>query len=270
MVHIEAALDIGHVCLSMAKWTPEQNFRLPSWAPDWERNQLQLLLNHPKSSFCSSSRPATAIQATLGSPEVLTVAGSHVDSIAEIACCLPPRRRCDHYNVDGANILIFDEWFEFVKEKVDRAKRRGATETDALVQFVETVQAKGCNTIWTPSASTDLPSSVERAREFIDFLEDEEGAEPTAKLRLFYAACYPAHGRKLGITRRGRFGLFPEEAKCGDSVFILDGVRVPIILRARDQTGQNLFNIGESYVNGLMMGERELPSDFKLTGMRLY
>ncbi|KAK8121835.1 hypothetical protein PG984_010505 [Apiospora sp. TS-2023a] len=261
-VYTRAAIDIRHVCLSFAKRIPKRGSQWPSWVPDWKSNQVQLLLNHHKSSFCSSSVPPTAVSLSLGlySPGTLFV-GSHVDVIAETACYLPRRRHCDHYNVDGANILIFDEWFEFVKERVRKSKRRGGRDLDALIQFVETVQAKGCNTIWTPSASNDLSTSVERAREFIDFLEDED-AEPTPELRLFYAACYPAHGRRLGITRSGRFGLFPEKARRMDIVSIMDGYRVPIILRKK---GESFISIGESYVNGLMMGEGELQSDFKRT-----
>ncbi|KAK8075658.1 Heterokaryon incompatibility protein 6-OR allele [Apiospora hydei] len=176
--YTRAALELGHVCLSLARWTPKQDPDLPSWAPDWKSSQVRLLLSHRKSSFCASSRPATTVRADLDSPGTLLVAGSSVDLLAEIACCLPPRRHCDHYNVGDVNILIFDEWFEFVKDRIDRRKGRRATEVDALVQFVETVQAKGCNTIWAPSALADESSNVEGAREFIEFL-NSEGAEPT-------------------------------------------------------------------------------------------
>ncbi|KAK8016924.1 hypothetical protein PG993_015113 [Apiospora rasikravindrae] len=263
--YTRAELEIGHICLSLARWTPKQDPNLPSWAPDWGSSQVRLLLSHRKSSFCASSRPAATTRTDPYSPGALLVAGSSVDFVAEIACCLPPRRHCDHYNIAGVNILIFDEWFEFVKDEIDRRKARRATEVDALVQFVETVQAKGCNTIWAPSSLEDKSSNIERAREFIEFLNSEE-AESTVELRLFYAACYPAHGRRIGFTRKGRLGLFPEEARRGDVVTILDGCKVPIILRER---GQSFINIGESYVNGLMMGEGELQSDFERTEFRI-
>ncbi|KAK7914009.1 heterokaryon incompatibility protein-domain-containing protein [Apiospora marii] len=258
-----AALVIGHVRFSLTTCIPQAAHKLPSWVPDWRYGQTRLLLNHPKSSFGASLLPDTFVIPDLndGLTVELKISGYQVDIVVETSCYLPPRRHCDHYDVYGADILHFDEWFAFVKGIVGRQRRSEPAETDEfLLQFMDTVQARGCNTIWEHSMPVDRASRIERARQFVDFFDCED-MNITPELRLFHAACFPAHGRRIGVTRKGRLGLFPEVTERGDIVAILDGCKVPIILRKIAGEDERFKNIGESYVNGLMMGEMDSQTD---------
>ncbi|KAK3998035.1 heterokaryon incompatibility protein-domain-containing protein [Cladorrhinum sp. PSN332] len=69
---------------------------------------------------------------------------------------------------------------------------------------------------------------------------------------------YIAHAtnRRVGVTEKSRACLLPRLADVGDKVVLLEGGRVPVILRPRgdDLIGPMEF-IGEAYVRGVMKGE---------------
>jgi hypothetical protein len=70
-------------------------------------------------------------------------------------------------------------------------------------------------------------------------------------------------GRVLFCTRGGRLGLGPQSSgkdpKCKDEVWILQGAKVPFILR---HGGDYRYRVvGEAYVHGVMYGERSVRPD---------
>lgn len=58
--------------------------------------------------------------------------------------------------------------------------------------------------------------------------------------------------RRLAITEKGRLGMAPSRAQKGDSVMVLYGCNIPVLLR--DRGGKFEF-VGECYVDGFMDGE---------------
>ena len=65
-------------------------------------------------------------------------------------------------------------------------------------------------------------------------------------------------GRKFFITKSGRFGLGPKDAKLGDRMAVIVGSSVPFVLRNTgvNETGKETWQlIGECYVHGVMKGE---------------
>ncbi|KAL5329271.1 hypothetical protein ACEPPN_002782 [Leptodophora sp. 'Broadleaf-Isolate-01'] len=60
--------------------------------------------------------------------------------------------------------------------------------------------------------------------------------------------------RRLFRTREGYVGLAPDNVEYGDKLYILDGARVPFLLR-----GNRL--VGEAYVHGIMHGELLIDDD---------
>jgi hypothetical protein len=147
--------------------------------------------------------------------------------------------------------MVFDEWFDFAKIQIKRFRRVPVSEMEVLLLYADTIQARGCNSIWEPSTPPGADRLATQTLNFMDFLDDEN-AEETMETRLFYASCFPSHGRRFGITERGFFCLVPNEAKRGDLVCIPHGNKVPLVFRKADDRFRNL---GECYVNGLMTGE---------------
>jgi hypothetical protein len=179
--------------------------------------------------------------------------------VLKVSSYLPPRRHFDHYNVDGANIIVFDEWFEFATHHTNRFRRKLLSEVEVLLQYADTIQARGCNSIWESNTPRDANHLAKKTRDFIHFLRDEI-EEATMDIRLFYAACFPSHDRRFGVTKRGYFCLVPQETRQGDLVCIPYGNMVPIIFRGQ---GRQFKNLGEAYINGLMSGEGEVLDGLK-------
>lgn len=243
--YLRAASALGVLSLSLAKG-PSLTLPTTSWVPDWNATRDHLLLSQSDTRFTGSPEIQPDVFTDLPR-RALQCRGIVADRIKKTCSWLPPRRPCDHY-ILGGNSTLFDEWFEFAKGHARRSKRSPYDETKLLFQFAETIQARGANTIW--ETEWDESSISNRMRNFLEFLnEEEEDAAVTLETRLFYAACFPSHGHRFGITERGYYCLLPQEAKPADLVCIIYGNNVPILLRQHTSHYQNL---GECYVNGLM------------------
>lgn len=70
-------------------------------------------------------------------------------------------------------------------------------------------------------------------------------------MRLELAVCF---GRRIGVTKGGRLGIFPAAAAEGDVVAIFYGGLVPYAMR-RCKQGSVYNFLGECYVDGMMDGE---------------
>lgn len=60
--------------------------------------------------------------------------------------------------------------------------------------------------------------------------------------------------RKLVRTARGYFGMAPMTVDVGDEVALLEGGRLPFVLRKRESS-PNWELLGDCYVHGIMSGE---------------
>jgi hypothetical protein len=227
-----------------------------SWIANWNPRTTRFLLNHPASSFSASGRqnvdqPSVQVwrsdDGTL--PFYGRCMGFVVDVIRSTSDYLPPRRHCDHYNVSD-HCLFFANWYDFAKEHSDRA------ENDLLLEYADTIQARGCGHLWEDAEITPQ-DRIQKAWAFLDFLSDENADESgiTNSIRLFHAACFPSHDRRFAVTRKGRFCLVPKNIQSGDLVCIPHNSRVPYIFRPRME-GHGFVNIGETFVHGIMHGQK--------------
>ncbi|CAI9634500.1 unnamed protein product [Alternaria burnsii] len=229
---------------------------LRSWIVDWETRTKRFLLNHPASSFSASETLDTEQLSVSYEQPPGTVAarlmrckGFIVDAVRRTSDYLPPRRHCDHYNVND-HCLFFANWYDFAKEHSNRA------ENDLLLEYADTIQARGCGHLWEDADITPQ-DRIQKARAFLDFLSDEDAdeADITNSIRLFHAACFPSHDRRFAITNKGHFCLVPKNTQSGDLVCIPHNSRVPYIFRPRME-GHGFINIGETFVHGIMHGHK--------------
>lgn len=61
-------------------------------------------------------------------------------------------------------------------------------------------------------------------------------------------------GRQFAVSKMGRAMVVPGEARAGDAVVVLEGGRVPYLMRGEGEGGRYRL-VGEGYVQGVMMGE---------------
>lgn len=235
------ALRLGLLCFSVSGKSED----LPSWVPDWRITSNVFPLNHKESTFHAS--PHEKGERFSANGDTLQCEALLVDVIQRTSGFLPSRRDCDHYNASSGNAVVFDEWFTFAEEH----SKRNVPKDDVLLEYIDTIQARGCNHRWEPTEPESPRFRIEQARKFLDFLR-MENAKETLGVKLFFAACLPSHGRKFGVTRSGHFCLVPRDTQNGDYVCIPHGSKVPVIWR---RVSDLYANIGECYVHGLMHGE---------------
>jgi hypothetical protein len=77
--------------------------------------------------------------------------------------------------------------------------------------------------------------------------------ENTSPMPYASRAWYACVGRVLFFTENGFLGLGPSSMRVGDRIYILQGGKVPYVLRTQDSGASSL--VGECYVHGIMMGE---------------
>ncbi|KAK1948740.1 hypothetical protein LY78DRAFT_564238, partial [Colletotrichum sublineola] len=74
-----------------------------------------------------------------------------------------------------------------------------------------------------------------------------------SRKRFGHIASLVARGRRLFLTAAGHIGLGPGETAAGDSVWILGGCSMPLILRPGN--GEHKVLVGPCYVDDIMDGE---------------
>ena len=62
-------------------------------------------------------------------------------------------------------------------------------------------------------------------------------------------------GRSFMIGEKGRFGLVPKEAQVGDEIWVLQGGRLPFVLREVNRKDGSKRLVGEGFIHGILDGE---------------
>jgi len=107
-------------------------------------------------------------------------------------------------------------------------------------------EGRGLNYLYF-NANLDL-NWHENARTYRRF--DKDGRECGVRDLRFYQL---AHRRRIFVDERGSFGWVPDGAAIGDTLSVLLGCSVPVVLRQVGKKGYTL--VGEAYVQHLMKGQ---------------
>ncbi|KAL8708988.1 MAG: hypothetical protein Q9220_006197 [cf. Caloplaca sp. 1 TL-2023] len=107
-----------------------------------------------------------------------------------------------------------------------------------------------------PTMYGDLQSCTERMKSGSDLAEimELEDAAYEEKIEAFYPYMNITLRMRLFRTDDGLLGMGPRSTQAGDEAWILQGARVPFVLRPCGESGQYRL-IGQSYVHGMMQGE---------------
>jgi hypothetical protein len=103
-------------------------------------------------------------------------------------------------------------------------------------------------------------SEYEKKVAYYDHADPYFKARDSRETKQFMARLYSrqvermAGHRRFAITQSGFMGWVPEISREGDEVWVLDGGKVPFILRPSAE-GDGYQLVGEAYVQGLMFGE---------------
>lgn len=253
-MHLEANLNfLSFVDLSP---TPAERNKLHNWMPRWD--QTCSLGSFPV--WCGYSAVSTCDMRTLiKSPNSysprLYLKGVYYADIASTTNVLAP----DNTRVHWVLIIAFMASF--------LGKARNGSDHDGLAKFATTLTAGY------------LLGASQNGWCYLDHLHGETGQQFMADFRAFLALYCPqqsidmpvseyvgdasmyqdlvepiCYGRTVFMTLWGRIGLGPRTAKPGDVVVVLDGDKVPYLLRKVEERTEYVF-IGECYILDIMNGE---------------
>ena len=217
---------------------------LPSWVPDYSVWQSQVIFGYPISRIQYRAAGSSEVSTRwIAGSSVLAVDGLYYDEVKEVSLnSFDDTQRHKEIVLEWLHMaeplmqkgfVDIDAFWRTLLGDCDRdacpAPRKWA---DHFAQYLVLIGGQAVTKHWAPGWVGDTKSGT--ASIFQASLE------------------YVAWRRRFFTTRKGHIGLGPLSMKPGDHVCILNGGRVPFLLR---KDGIHHRFIGESYIHGLMKGE---------------
>jgi hypothetical protein len=133
------------------------------------------------------------------------------------------------------------------QDRANRTSRYAPQETGTCMQYV-----RGGNLLlaYVRTLFADLDNNFRRVTpdDYEKFWTDE-----TSYWGFLITGMLFALGRRLAVSENKHIGLASQRARVGDSICVLYGCSIPVLLR-KDSDGRWTF-VGDVYVHGLMNGE---------------
>ncbi|KAJ9667194.1 hypothetical protein H2201_002715 [Coniosporium apollinis] len=249
----------GFLDIICASKHPKTQPDLPSWVPDWSnlRDNVSVLFSSFEHDpfagdqyvYCASRGLLETVRFS-EDDRILSVVGIQVDTIATMG---EPSYGMEEFFSD------VDAWFRLALganlEKSEHDYVGGGNTLDAFNRTLTADKTRsghraqegqrGFEAVMVEE--NELPESYRQVQDLT--LEERQRFWMMDALQ---AMMFRVARRRLLITKKGYLGLGPPDTELGDSVFIIAGCTVPIILRKKDE--QWRF-VGESFVTGIMDGE---------------
>ncbi|KAI2465272.1 heterokaryon incompatibility protein-domain-containing protein [Annulohypoxylon bovei var. microspora] len=223
---------------------------LPSWARNFsdaylnrDQNFLQnrrMFVVYPLFDACNGREGIARLAGVSGE---LHLKGVQVDRVSAVG------KGCDGFWTSDLKALL-DNWYElclredlsFTKDKLDDKFSR--------LLCGEVIDDPDTSLIWRLVRDTepDLPTDAQ----WSSLMNNGDGWGLPRKYR--GAVNTTISGRALYTTKAGRFGFSYPSIRPGDEVWVIDGSRVPFILRPEPGVSDRRL-IGETYLHGIMHGE---------------
>ena len=266
-------------CVDGPRFQRHETGRLPSWVPDWS-------CELPTGQRATTGYEPYSASGSLimRKPEIdlpnltLTLRGLWVDRITkagevtdQIIHGMPFPRWLDIFDAmetqyphpcadaDGGESKLHAFWRTIFANAYKNPKRRiprTTTLAGAFVTFLEMSVPIGRPRWWASRVSQMISTIQENWDSGASNAPEEDAYRPegVAYEPIFF---HPARLR-LFLTETGYLGLGTECLEEGDSVWIVPGSRVPLILRATNtDVSHNSFTlVGGTYLHGVMYGEK--------------
>ncbi|KAL6713622.1 hypothetical protein ACLMJK_009087 [Lecanora helva] len=195
--------------------------------------------------------------------KLLLVEGWIADTVAVVGPCFTEHDLETH--IDSCIKFAGGPWTELTGERPQAFLRTivgDAWREDLLIHWPsqDTLDRLSGRSTWVKGAATTRGAEDLGARDGKPLLDSERTLAQRREFQrraLTYLCCFQRH---FFITKSGRFGLGPTSMEVGDSVCVLLGSQVPLILE--NQRRSWMFK-GQAYVHGLMDYEGDLKHDIE-------
>ncbi|KAJ3544885.1 hypothetical protein NM208_g2790 [Fusarium decemcellulare] len=218
-------------------------------------------------------------------PERMFVQGYRLDDIIMISVLQPERAFSLKYLAEG-----LDEAFSFFTSDFKTLDRSKDTRVDTRYTFTgEHVSVAVLKTLCNYNKNDTLPPYDEKFKNIVLMglklhlvatSDTTQGDDVVPKIGFAFAdrlpvledlltRIYASWGLRLCKTSKGLFAALPKEACIGDSVWIIKGCRLPLVLRPSISHPGSFDLVGGGYVHGVMNGEALETPGFKWRGVSL-
>lgn len=234
-----------------------QELLAPSWIPDWygghsksfvydHNSGLWDPLNHPAFYNVAPNTRPQFVDAAL--PTILGLKGTIIDTITDLA----NHRIADPgTKLDKDMLLDQKRWhLEDTDEIMSKLSNYPTGETLFDVQWRTLI----CNVTMDLQKAPDSYRTAYEAYRKIVLLDDDYLPEYYVTKQPFGLVIDNYNDNKVfGSTVSGYVGMFPQLARSGDKIAVLDGGEFPFVLRQNDEEdGENFELVGQCYVHGRM------------------
>jgi hypothetical protein len=272
---------------------------LPSWVPDWSDSTLRVaylqrdLFGSPARIFTASKGTESSVPIFNKQRDVVLLSGHIVDKIVAISAILVPVESVmdvDQYQtmIETGVFAYLRKYFEvffdacqFIENLLEWEHfglREGAgtypTGEDHMTVYWRTLFADrfSANDSHDPNVFLKATYRLRYARlmcklgiskiRFVFYLVLFLTIPATLDGdNTFGAMIRPAFNRRLARSEKGLLALVPQLTMTGDSIGLLKGGSVPLILRARSTRWEL---VGDTYVHGIMYGEAFAEEECKM------
>lgn len=258
---------------------------LPSWSPDWSWDYVRenwrltsVLKRQEYMTFFNACGQNSTPQEQDSAVHLgrLTLVGHQCGYIARLGSPFKPKDKKGGRSIRNYPLEVLQEWRAMAN--VDRTPQQAygipgpsQAQTTILDAFWRTLcgdinpfdskagsvqqaddETRGCHDVWWWDV---LQQTTYRD------ISAMEGHLPHEKVRGFYDHVISmAAGRRFIISTEGLFGLVSENAQLGDQIWVVNGGRMPLLIRSpplpHDIGLENKFIfVGDSYIYGIMKGE---------------
>ncbi|KAG9245840.1 heterokaryon incompatibility protein-domain-containing protein [Calycina marina] len=195
------------------------------------------------SYHASKCQPAQIVDRVPGSRGSLIVTGAILDTVAKLG----------DYIYEG---MIFKQWLDLGGYDIEQHNK---IPSDFWRTLVANLGSDGlCAPVWYRRALGHC-ITYRSADGSIDTKSIMESEHADSLIRSFLSRVQSViGGRKFLVTKNGLKGLVPRETQHNDTICVLYGCSVPVVLRAQEDMEKKTSYwevVGECYVHGMMNGE---------------
>ncbi|KAH7010715.1 heterokaryon incompatibility protein-domain-containing protein [Macrophomina phaseolina] len=272
-------LDVlSHVLPRTPRSAGPQVAGLPSWAPDWSDHQWyqywrlnSLMRRQSYATFFNACAQKSTPRSRDPSESLQTLLldGHQQGSISKVGEAFVPHNGGDsgHFKID-----VLQQWREMTKVDLEPQRDYAIAESgNPSCTILDAFWRTLCANIDPFTSEPDKVKEADmRTRRCHDLwwwdslrqskYRDVAGAEmhlPADEYRTWETHVFSmTAGRRFFLSSEGLIGLAPENAQKGDQIWVVNGGRMPLILRPLSGAQNDRFNlVGDSYVHGIMQGE---------------
>ena len=225
------------------------NLKLPSWVPDWTIDKQDVLWwNAEESQYQAAKKSSAKLKVDLAKNH-LKFTGKHIDIIrildADPSERIKSESPTNQYWLQERELLLNREAIAIQYSMYNAA--------DITEPLWRTLIANRDSTFHP--ASPDIAQLFDDFRAGLEYISQKGVVKQEHEMNHYKFAQLQKsalQGQRFFVSDNGYIGLAPEDSRAGDSVCVVFGGTLPIVLRPE---GDEFLYLGECYLHGFMAGE---------------